>query len=386
MFGSLKPQPEDKILALMSAFRDDPRGDKIDLGVGVYRDAQGRTPVMRAVKSAERQLVENQTTKSYTGLTGDPAFADALGHLVLGNAPFSHAATPGGTGAVHQALQLVRMAKPDATLWLSEPTWPNHTAIAAHLGIRTRTYRYYDTDTGGVWFSAMAEDLERAAPGDAVMLHGCCHNPTGADLALPQWREIAEILDQRRALPIVDLAYLGFAEGLDADAAGLHILAEAVPELLVAVSCSKNFGLYRDRVGLLLALSDAPAVQGSLAALNRLTYSFPPDHGARVVQMILDDPEMRADWQAELDDMRTGMQTTRHALADALRERSGSDRFGFLAGHHGMFSLLPATSEQIARLREDHGIYVVGDGRMNVAGLRPAEVPVLADAIVAVGI
>ena len=394
MLNALEPQAPDKILALMAAFREDPREAKIDLGVGVYKDAEGRTPVMRAVKSAEARILERQDTKSYTGLAGDPAFAEALSGLVLGaDAPrdrLAAVATPGGTGAVRQALELVRMASPDATLWLPDPTWPNHPAIARHVGLPVKGYRYYDAATGGVDVEGMLADLAGARAGDAVVLHGCCHNPSGADLSLGQWRDVADALSRTGATALVDLAYQGFGDGLEADAAGVRLLAQALPEALIAASCSKNFGVYRERTGLLMALApgaDRLAVtQGALAALNRMNYSFPPDHGARAVTEVLTDGELRADWESELDGMRAGMLAIRRQLADALRERTGSDRFGFLAAHRGMFSRLPATPEQVEAMRRDHGVYLVGDGRMNIAGLNAASVPALADAVVAAGV
>jgi aromatic-amino-acid transaminase len=393
MLDALRPAAPDKILALMAAFKEDPREAKIDLGVGVYRDAHGNTPVMRAVKVAERRLVETQESKVYTGLAGDPAFGAAMTALVLGEgAPsdrLSMIATPGGTGAVHQGLALVRMANPDARVWMSDPTWPNHTAIVGHLGMEGATYRYFDAETGGVAFEAMMADLAGVAAGDAVILHGCCHNPTGADLTPPQWAEVVGLLVARGAVPFVDLAYLGFGEGLEPDGVGVRMVVERCPEALVAVSCSKNFGIYRERTGLLMVAS-APerraVTQGAISALNRLTYSFPPDHGARVVTTILEDADLRADWEAELEDVRAGMGGLRRQLAEALRERTGSDRFGFLAAHRGMFSRIPASPEQIEAMRRDHGVYMVGDGRMNVAGLNADTVPKLADAIVAAGV
>ncbi|CTQ48626.1 aromatic amino acid transaminase [Jannaschia donghaensis] len=394
MLSALTPQAPDKILALMAAFREDPREAKIDLGVGVYKDATGLTPVMRAVKTAERQLVEAQDTKVYTGLAGDPVFADALSRLVLGDAwpadRLACVATPGGTSAIRQGLELIRMAAPDAALWLSMPTWPNHPAIANYLGVPVREYRYFDAETGGVDFAAMMDDLGRAATGDVVMLHGCCHNPTGANLTLDQWDAVADLIVERDLLPFVDIAYQGFGDGLDADAAGLRALVSKVPEALIAASCSKNFGIYRERTGLLMAIAPSAkrrqVTQGAMAALNRLNFSFPPDHGARVVQMILTDDTLRADWAAELEDVRKGMLSLREALATALRARTGSDRFGFLAAHRGMFSLLGATPEQVEVMRRDHGVYMVGDSRMNIAGLNAATVPILADAIVAAGV
>jgi aspartate aminotransferase len=393
MLNALTPQAPDKILSLMAAFKEDARADKIDLGVGVYKDATGLTPVMRAVKAAERQLVETQDTKVYTGLAGDPAFAEALSTLVLGPVRpadrLACVATPGGTGAIRQALELVQMAAPDARLWLSMPTWPNHPAIAKYLGVPVSEYRYFDADTGGVDFAAMMEDLSGAAAGDVVMLHGCCHNPTGANLTLDQWDAVADLVIEKGLIPFVDIAYQGFGDGLEADAAGMRKLIAKVPEALIAASCSKNFGIYRERTGLLMAIAPSAdrlkVTQGAMSTLNRLNFSFPPEHGARVVSMILTDEALRADWAAELEEVRTGMLGLREGLAKALRERVGSDRFGFLAAHRGMFSLLGASPEQVEAMRRDHGVYMVGDSRMNIAGLNARTVPLLADAIVAVG-
>lgn len=394
MFDALTAQAPDKILALVAAYREDPRDGKIDLGVGVYKDATGLTPVMRAVKAAERQLVETQDTKVYTGLAGDPGFAEALSSLVLGGANpadrLACVATPGGTGAIRQGLELVRMAAPGATLWLSMPTWPNHPAIAKYLGVAVSEYRYFDATTGGVDFAVMMEDLSRAAAGDVVMLHGCCHNPTGANLTLDQWDAVTDLVIARGLIPFVDIAYQGFGDGLEADAAGMRRLVARVPEALIAASCSKNFGIYRERTGLLMAVAPSAdrlkVTQGAMASLNRLNFSFPPDHGARVVTMILTDDALRADWTAELEEVRTGMLMLRESLATALRDRTGSDRFGFLAAHRGMFSLLGATPDQVEAMRRDHGVYMVGDSRMNIAGLNAATIPLLADAIVAAGV
>lgn len=394
LLAPLRQQPEDQILKLMRLFAEDPRPAKIDLGVGVYRNAQGQTPVMRAVKTAERQLWESQQTKSYTGLAGDPGFHDAMSGLVLGDsvdrARIAAAASVGGTGALHTALELIRAANPEARIWLPDPTWPNHAPIADHLGLARRSYRYFDASTGAADPAAMLGDLSATGAGDVVLLHGCCHNPTGADLALPDWQALAALLARTGATPLVDLAYLGFGDGIEADAAGTRLLAAALPEVLIAASCSKNFGLYRERAGILLTVTpDAAAcarAQQNLAALNRMNFSFPPDHGARLVSMILEDPALRAEWLGELDEMRGGIAALRQQLAAALRQRSGSDRFGFLAENRGMFSRLGASPEQVETLRRDHGIYMVGDSRMNIAGLTPQDVPRLAEAILAAGI
>jgi aspartate/tyrosine/aromatic aminotransferase len=392
MFEALNPQPQDKILALMQMFKDDPRDGKIDLGVGVYKDATGLTPVMRAVKTAERQLWETETTKTYTGLAGDPGFNAAMVDLILGPGfadRAAAAATPGGTGAIRQAFELFRMAAPDKRIWMSGPTWPNHPSIARHLGIGMAEYAYLDRETGGVDFEYLMENLQQARPGEMVLLHGCCHNPTGANLTLPQWDIVADWIERRGLIPLIDLAYQGFGDGLEADAAATRMIAAKCPEVLIAASCSKNFGIYRERTGVLIALGDASrkgVVQGNLAYLNRQNFSFPPDHGARLVTMILTDPALRADWQSELEAVRLSMLGLREALAAALRGEAGSDRFGFLAAHRGMFSRLGATEAQVGRLRVEHGIYMVSDSRMNIAGLNAATVPVLAQAIIAVGI
>ncbi|AMY67599.1 aromatic-amino-acid aminotransferase [Frigidibacter mobilis] len=256
--------------------------------------------------------------------------------------------------------------------------------------MKQATYRYFDAETRGVSFAAMLEDLGHAAPGDVVLLHGCCHNPTGANLTLPEWAEVAAVLERTGAIPLIDLAYQGFGDGLEADAAGTRLIASRLPEVLIAASCSKNFGIYRERTGVLLALAPDTAVreltQGTLAFLNRQNYSFPPDHGARLVTMILGDPALRAEWEAELEEVRMTMLGLREDLARELRDRSGSDRFGFLAQHRGMFSRLGASPEQVERLRAEHAIYMVGDSRLNIAGLNARTVPVLAQAILDCGI
>lgn len=388
MFDTLSPQPQDKILMLMQMFKDDPRADKIDLGVGVYKDATGLTPVMRAVKTAERQLWEAERTKTYTGLAGEPDFHAAMARMILGaQAPMERvaaAATPGGTGAIRQALELIRMAAPGATVWLSNPTWPNHISIIRYLGIAMAEYRYFDAATGGIDVAGMLADLATVKPGDVVLLHGCCHNPTGANLTLDKWQAVADVLRARGAVPFIDLAYQGFGDGLEADAAGTRLMVSQFPEVLIAASCSKNFGIYRERTGILLALGDAAGrstLQGNLAFLNRQNYSFPPDHGARLVTMILNDPALTADWQAELEEVRLGMLSLREALAAALRKATNSDRYDFIARHRGMFSRIGITPEQVERLRTEHGIYMVTDSRLNIAGLNARTVPILAEAI-----
>ena len=393
MFETLQAQKPDAILALVQMFKDDPRENKVDLGVGVYKDASGKTPVMRAIKAAEQKLWANETTKSYTALTGDPGFADAMVRLVLGNAvprnTVSAAATPGGTGAVRQAFELIKMARPAARVFVSNPTWPNHLSILAYLGIETVPYRYFDNDTRGVAFDAMLEDLKTARKGDVVLLHGCCHNPTGANLTILQWQEVIAVLQQTGAVPMIDIAYQGFGDGLEADGAATRAIAAATTECLIAASCSKNFGIYRERTGILMMIANGtePKIaQGTLAFLNRQNFSFPPDHGARLVTMILNDEALRNDWMTEVEDMRLSMLGLREQLARELQQRSGSDRFDFIAQHRGMFSRLGTTPELVQKMREDFGIYLVGDSRMNIAGLNTQTVPILAEAIVKAGV
>ncbi|WP_170336573.1 aromatic amino acid transaminase [Ruegeria arenilitoris] len=393
MFEFLKPQPADKILALMQMYREDPRDQKIDLGVGVYKNADGLTPIKRAVKAAEKRIWEEQETKAYTGLAGDPAFADVMIGLILGTSVargnIAAVATPGGTGACRQAFELIRMANPSARVFVSNPTWPNHLSILNYLGIETVQYRYFDGETRGVDFDGMIEDLKTANAGDVVLLHGCCHNPTGANLNMVQWQEVVNLINERGLVAMIDIAYQGFGDGLTEDAQATRLVASSVKECLIAASCSKNFGVYRERTGLLMAVSaDAGQTalnQGALAFLNRQNYSFPPDHGARVVTTILMDEALREDWATELEEVRLSMLGLRQQLADELQRLSGSDRFGFLAQHRGMFSRLGASPELVEKLRVEHGIYMVGDSRMNIAGLNATTVPILAQAIVDVG-
>lgn len=394
MFENFKPLPVDSILSLVKAYREDPREGKIDLGVGVYKNAEGVTPIMRAVKAAEKQLWEQESSKSYVALAGDPAFSDAMIGLVLGDTvergTVAAAATPGGTGAIRQAFELVKLASPEARVFVSNPTWPNHISILDYLGMDYVAYRYFDSETRGVDFDGMIADLKDVKAGDIVLLHGCCHNPTGANLNLTQWQIVVDLLNETGAIPMIDIAYQGFGDGLEEDAAAARLVAASVPECLIAASCSKNFGIYRERTGILMAVSSDASQrvlnQETLAFLNRQNFSFPPDHGARLVTMVLGDPDLRADWTAELEDVRLGMLALREQLASELQRLSGSDRFGFLAQHRGMFSRLGTTPEMVAKLKTEHGIYMVGDSRMNIAGLNAQSVPILAKAIIDVGV
>jgi len=394
MFETLQPQPADTILKLMAQYREDPRDTKLDLGVGVYKDATGLTPVMRAVKAAEHTLWEQQDSKSYVGLAGDPAFGDAMVKLVLGDSVarenVAAAATPGGTGAIRQAFELIQMARPEARVFVSNPTWPNHISMLKYLGMEMVSYSYFDDETRGVDFDGMMADLKTVKAGDVVLLHGCCHNPTGANLNPSQWDEVIALLKSTGATPMVDIAYQGFGEGLEQDALATRKVAAAMPETIIATSCSKNFGIYRERTGMLMVVSHDTSAKGlnqaTLAYLNRQNFSFPPDHGARIVTMILNDDALRTDWMAEVEGIRTSLLDLRGQLASELQRLSGSDRFGFLTEHRGMFSRLGARPEQVEKLRVDAGIYMVGDSRMNIAGLNAKTIPILAKAIIDAGI
>jgi aromatic-amino-acid transaminase len=349
---------------------------------------------MRAVKEAERRIQADQTSKAYVGLAGDPEFSNVMIDLVLGGTVprdrIGAVATPGGTGAIRQALELIKLADSNATVWISNPTWPNHPSIIKYLDIPMAEYRYFDSETRGVDFAGMIEDLGKVPAGDVVLLHGCCHNPTGANLTPDQLAEVIKLIKSRGAMPFIDIAYQGFGDGLEEDAAATRAIASAFDNCLIAASCSKNFGIYRERTGILMAIAkdadQAAMAQQNLAYLNRQNYSFPPDHGARVVTTIMQDPELRADWEAELEETRNGMLALREQLAAELKRLTNSDRFNFLADHRGMFSRLGTTPELVEKLRAEHGIYMVGDSRMNIAGLNEKSVLILAKAIVEAGI
>ena len=394
IFKNLQQQPPDKILALMTAFKEDPRDQKLDLGVGVYKAPTGITPIMRSIKLAEKKWWEIESSKSYVGLAGDPAFSDAIISLVLGNSIprnlIASAATPGGTGAVRQGFELFKIANPGVRVFVSDPTWPNHISILQYLNIPFETYRYFDNETRGVDFDSMVSDLSRAKAGDVILLHGCCHNPTGANLDKQQWKIIVNLLNKNGATPMIDLAYQGFGDGLEEDVYATRLIAESVPETVIASSCSKNFGIYRERAGLLMLISQDSSKrninQSMLAYLNRQNYSFPPDHGSRLVSIVLNDKDLRSDWMSELEDIRNSLLNLRVQLSNELQKISGSDRFSFIASHRGMFSRLGATPSQVEKMRTEFGIYMVSDSRFNVAGLNNETVPALAKAIIETGV
>ncbi len=392
MYETLKPAPPDAILALSVTFRADPRPEKIDLGVGVYRDAQGRTPVMAAVREAEQRLYDGQETKAYVGLVGDEGYNAAMTGLVFGpDGPADRiraVQSPGGCGALRVLADLLHRAKPNARVWLSDPTWPNHQPLMAASGLEIRSYPYFDPATKGVRRDEMLETFRTLGPDDIVLLHGACHNPTGAELTREDWQAIADLAVDRGFFPFVDFAYQGFGDGLEEDAAGVRLLASSVPEMAVASSCSKNFGLYRERVGCAFLLGATPEAAdtalSNLLTVTRASYSMPPDHGGAVARIILEDAALRASWETELSAMRNRMLDLRRAAAEALRARSNSDAFDFIARHRGMFSLVGITVDQVRELRENHAVYMVGAGRMNVAGLTEAQVGAFADAMMAV--
>ena len=391
MLESLAAAPPDPILSISREFRADPREDKLDLGVGVYRDGDGRTPVMEAVHEAERLDWEAQDSKAYLDQIGNEGFNRAMSALVLGEGfdpdrTFAVQA-PGGCGALRLHVELIRRLNPWATVWVSDPTWPNHRAIVSAGGLAIATYPYYAAVTGTLLIEEMTGALEQAKPGDAVIVHACCHNPTGADLDEGQWHRLAEVIGSRGLLPLVDIAYQGLGDGPAEDAAGLRILVSRVDEVLVGASCSKNFGLYRDRVGVALGAASTPAARdvatGWLAAIARESYSMPPDHGASVVARILTSDSLRATWRHELDAMRTRMNANRRSLAETLRSRLNGGRFDFLGRQKGMFSLLGLDPAGVAALRDDHAIHAPANGRINVAGLNEAAIGKLAAAIAA---
>ncbi|MBY5905627.1 aspartate/tyrosine/aromatic aminotransferase [Rhizobium leguminosarum] len=392
MFETLTGAPPDKILSLSALYRNDARPTKMDLGVGVYKDSQGATVIMRAVRDAEKRLYESQTSKTYVGMAGDEGFNKAMLKLVFGEkADLSRmfaCQTAGGSGALRTIADLLVKARPDATVWLSDPTWVNHVPILKAAGLNIATYPYFDPASGTVKAEAMLKGLKQAKAGDIILVHGCCHNPTGANLTIEQWGLVADLLVERDLFPFIDLAYQGFGDGLEADAAAVRLLASKVPEMAVATSCSKNFSVYRDRVGAVILMGrDAESVKiaGSQAlATTRVLYSMPPDHAAAAVRLILEDDTLRADWKSELEAMRLRMLNLRKGFAEALRRQSNTSRFDFIADHRGMFSRLGLTEAQVDRLRDEFGIYMVGDSRFNVAGLREDRLDDLAKAVVSV--
>jgi aspartate aminotransferase len=381
MFSSLELITSDSILGLMAAFRADPDPHKVDLGVGVYRDDRGDTPVLAAVRQAEQALVTQQTTKTYVGPTGNPGFNAEIEKLVFGA---GHAAltagrvrtvqTPGGCGALRLGAELIRVAAPDSVVHVSTPTWANHVPLLSSSGLKLERYPYFDPASGGVQSGAMMTALERLPPRAVVLLHASCHNPTGADLSQQEWRALLELVKRRRLLPFIDMAYQGLGESLEVDAFGLRLFCAELPEVVCAVSCSKNFGLYRERTGALHVISEstqaADAVLSQLVRIGRGIWSMPPDHGAEIVRRILTDATLRTVWEDEVTSMRTRIQGLRQDVVALLRTHCPQRDFSFIARQRGMFSFFGITTEQVRALRAQHHIYMTDDSRINIAGLR----------------
>ena len=381
----LEEQPNDSLLALIALCDADPRPDKIDVGVGVYRDGAGNTPILRAVKAAERILLETQDTKTYLGSRGDARFTQLVKPIVFGAAGAADerivgVQTPGGCGALRLGAELIARADRKARIFVGQPTWPNHTPLIGAAGVEMIDYRYYARDSRTVCFDEMMAALNGARAGDILLLHGCCHNPTGADLQIDQWRALADLVSERGLVPYVDLAYQGLGNGLDADAAGTRLVVEAADQALVAQSCDKNFGLYRERTGNLFVKASnarqAQVVLGNLATLARTMWSMPPDHGAAAVRLILDDPALRSDWQAELERMCARIRELRSRLAVF------DPRLAFIDSQNGMFSMLPLSERAVLALRDEEGIYMATSGRFNVVGLSDDNVDRFAAAVV----
>lgn len=392
MFETLEAQAADAILGLSIAFRNDNNPSKVDLGVGVYKTEDGETPVMRAVKAAESVRLQSETSKSYIGPAGSPAANTALQQLLFGA---EHSAlkdnrvrsvqTPGGCGALRVAAELIVRANPNATIWVSNPTWVNHIPLLGSAGLTIAEYPYYDYDSHSLQFDAMLAALEQVKAGDLVLLHGCCHNPCGADLNREQWQAVADLAKKNGFTPFIDMAYQGFGESLDADAYGLRLLSEELPEVIVASSCSKNFGLYRERAGMLAIVGATPdqadATLSNIANVVRGNYSMPPAHGSAIVETILGDDKLNQDWQSELAEMRERIQELRVQLVQKLVDKGCTRDFSFIARECGMFSFLGLSKEQVRALIDNYSIYMVDSSRINVAGLSSHNLDYVADAI-----
>lgn len=392
MFENLQPLPADPLLGIMAAHAADPNPSKVDLGVGVYKDDSGETPIFAAVKAAEANLIQNQTSKTYIAPAGSAGFNRLLPELIFANAGgvlveqrVAAIQTPGGCGALRVAAEFIRRLRPSATVWLSNPTWSNHEPLLGDAGLKLASYPYYDQSRGEIRFDEMMATLDKVPAGDVVLLHGCCHNPSGADLTEDQWRAVSKVAQKKGFLPFVDLAYQGFGNGMDEDAFGPRLLAEEVPELIVASSCSKNFGLYRERTGSLCVIThnavQAAAVVTHLNKIVRGIYSMPPAHGAAIVETLLMDAELKAQWLEEVSAVRERMKALRLALAGALQAQLRDDRFHFIANQQGMFSFLGLSPAQMQTLRQKFSVYAADSSRISVAGLNVNNVDYVANAI-----
>ncbi|MXZ21643.1 MAG: aspartate/tyrosine/aromatic aminotransferase [Caldilineaceae bacterium SB0665_bin_25] len=392
MFETITSAPADAILGLTEAFKEDSNPSKINLGVGVYKDGGGQTPVLATVKEAEERLLRSEATKSYLPIDGLAAYAALSQQIVFGSEHDILSAgraatvqTPGGTGALRVAADFVRRIFPSATVWLSDPTWPNHPNVFGSAALQVQSYPYFEAETNGVAFDRMMAALETIPKGDVLLLHGCCHNPTGADLSPQQWQAVAAVCADRGILPLLDFAYQGFGDGLDEDATGVRIVAEQCRELLVATSYSKNFGLYNERVGALTLVAGsaeaADAANSHMKICVRTNYSNPPAHGGQIVAEILGNPELRQRWEVELAEMRNRINDMRHLFVETLDQQGAGRDFSFIARQRGMFSYSGLTPEQVQALRERHSVYIVGSGRINVAGMTEANMDYLCAAI-----
>jgi aspartate aminotransferase len=395
VFETLKELPRDAILGIMAMYRADQHAGKIDLSVGVYQDEDGNTPIFESVRRGEQRMLASQQTKSYVSISGNASFNSAMETLLLGadhpalrDGRVSTVQTPGGSGGLCVAAHLILRAQPDATVWLSDPSWPNHLPLLKLAGLNLEQYPYYDYENHQIGFERMLAEFEKLESGNMVLLHGCCHNPSGADLSPDQWLALIELFERRGIVPFIDFAYLGMSRGIDEDAYGVRLMSERLPEVVIVTSCSKNFGLYRERVGAVTVVSRDE--QAATLALNNASnvargiYSMPPDHGAAVVAEILHDDALRASWMEELGEMRDRLSDLRRLLVDKLAERDAPRDFSFIANEHGMFSFLGITREQVVRLREEFHIYMVESSRINIAGVNQRNADTVADAIVAV--
>jgi len=389
MFSQLPTPQTDSILSLSTLYRADNRQDKVDLGIGVYRNNQGQTPIMQAVKTAQMQLAEEQQTKVYVGLAGCEEFNQCMVDLVLGESPVldrvSAIQTPGGSGALRMLGDLMNVAQPGTTIWLSNPSYVNHKPVMEAAGLKVKYYSYFSPTTKQVDVDKMLSDLATAGSKDVVLVHGCCHNPTGADIDFSAWQAITALAQKNGFTPFVDIAYQGFGDGLIEDALGVRYMAENVEEMLISASCSKNFGLYRERTGAAMVMAknntEANNAKGKLLQLARSTYTMPPDHGAAIVRTILTNDQLTKIWKQELIEMQQRMQRIRTSLCTELRTTLKSNHFDFIQAHKGMFTLIGFSAEKMIRLREEYGIYGVEDGRINIAGLAEQQIPYVANAI-----
>ena len=395
MCENLKPVAIDPILGLMVAFKADNRAEKIDLGVGVYQDDRGRTPVMASVKEAESRLMELETTKSYQGMAGDPDYNQRMMELLLGKdhsilstGRVKSIQAPGGSGALRVGAEVIRRARPESKLWVGIPTWPNHIPLLGSAGFDIKQYPYYDMDARQVDTEKMMETLRQVPVGDLVLLHGCCHNPTGADLTNEQWDSIADLALERGFIPFIDTAYQGLGNGLDQDAYGMRMMAERLPEVIIASSCSKNFGLYRERTGSITFIAEtseqADIVVSQAMSTARSIYSMPPAHGALLVSMVLGDPQLRSQWEAELEEVRLRIKSMRNLLCDSLENNAAGMDFSHIKRQNGMFSFLGITTPQLERLRTEFGIYIVSSTRINLAGVNSNNIKHLTQSLLTV--